>query len=170
MVLAIAYEFTYAGQVYRVGEFSADRPGQSTETLFVKLLKGTNLIPTAPYWELMMRNVYRLGTGVRDVKQQGFRLDVYYRDDAAGMALPYLPEGPLKGKRLLSVLGLDRLDSHQEARVDGRFDFVEGYTIRSQEGLIFFPTVEPFGKTLTEGLGAGPTSTPTPSSTPSLWR
>ena len=154
-VLAIAYEFTYAGQVYRVGEFSADRPGQSTETLFVKLLKGTNLTPTAPYWELMMRNVYSLGTGVRDVKQQGFRLDVYYRDDAAGMALPYLPEGPLKGKRLLSVLGLDRLDSHQEARVDGRFDFVEGYTIRSRDGLIFFPTVEPFGKTLTDALGAG---------------
>ena len=102
-----------------------------------------------------MRNVYSLGTSVRDVKQQGFRLDIYYRDDAAGMALPYLPEGPLKGKRLLSILGLDRLDSHQEARVDGRFDFVEGYTIRSRDGLIFFPTVEPFGKTLTDALGAG---------------
>ena len=26
-----------------------------------------------------------------------------------------------------------------EARSDGHFDFVEGYTIRSGEGLVFFP-------------------------------
>ena len=154
-VLAVAYEFTYQGQVYRVGEFASDRPDSSTETLFVKLLKGSNLVPTSPYWPLMMRNVYSLGSGVRDVQQADFRLDVYYRDDATGIALPYLPEGPLRGQRLLSVLGLDRLDSRQEARQDGRFDFVEGYTIRSRDGLIFFPTVEPFGGTLAQALGGG---------------
>ena len=154
-VLAVAYEFTYEGKVYRVGEFSSDRPDASSSVLFVKLLKGTDMTPVAPAWPLMMRNVYRLGAGVRDVRAEGFRLDVLYRDDAVGRALPYLPEGPLKGKPLLSVLGLDRLDSHQEQRADGRFDFVEGYTIRSSEGLLFFPTVEPFGATLAEALGAG---------------
>ncbi len=53
------------------------------------------------------------------------------------------------------MLGLDRLDSRGEARADGRFDFVEGYTIRSSEGLLFFPTVEPFGATLADALGSG---------------
>ena len=153
--LAVAYEFTYEGKVYRVGEFAADQSEGTSSLLFVKLLKGTDFSPKAPTWPLMMRNVYRLGAGITALQRAGFQLDVVYRDDATGRALPYLPDGPLKGKQLLSVLGLDRLDAQQEARSDGHFDFVEGYTIRSSEGLVFFPTTEPFGSTLTTALGAG---------------
>ena len=143
------------GKVYRVGEFAADQSEGTSSLLFVKLLKGTDFSPKAPTWPLMMRNVYRLGAGITALQRAGFQLDVVYRDDATGRALPYLPDGPLKGKQLLNVLGLDRLDAQQEARSDGRFDFVEGYTIRSSEGLVFFPTTEPFGSTLTTALGAG---------------
>jgi len=153
--LAVAYEFTYEGKVYRVGEFAADQSEGTSSLLFVKLLKGTDFSPKAPTWPLMMRNAYRLGAGITALQRAGFQLDVVYRDDATGRALPYLPDGPLKGKQLLSVLGLDRLDAQQEARSDGHFDFVEGYTIRSSEGLVFFPTTEPFGSTLTTALGAG---------------
>ena len=153
--LAVAYEFTYEGKVYRVGEFAADQSEGTSSLLFVKLLKGTDFSPKAPTWPLMMRNAYRLGAGITALQRAGFQLGVVYRDDATGRALPYLPDGPLKGKQLLSVLGLDRLDAQQEARSDGHFDFVEGYTIRSSEGLVFFPTIEPFGSTLTTALGAG---------------
>ena len=154
-VLAVAYEFTYEGKVYRVGEFASDQAQSTSSLLFVKLLKGTDFSPKAPTWPLMMRNVYRLGAGITSLQRSGFQLDVLYRDEATGRALPYLPDGPLKGKQLLRILGLDRLDSQQEAHSDGRFDFVEGYTIRSSEGLVFFPTTEPFGATLTSALGGG---------------
>ena len=154
-VLAVAYEFTYEGKVYRVGEFASDQAQSTSSLLFVKLLKGTDFSPKAPTWSLMMRNVYRLGAGITSLQRSGFQLDVLYRDEATGRALPYLPDGPLKGKQLLRILGLDRLDSQQEAHSDGRFDFVEGYTIRSSEGLVFFPTTEPFGATLTSALGGG---------------
>lgn len=153
-VLAVAYEYTSGGQVYRVGEFTSDHPDQAEEVLLVKLLESTDRTPQGATWPLMLRNVYRLGPAVREVQRQGFRLQIDYRDDATGLPLPYFPEGPLKDKRLLELLGLDRLDGQGEPRPDGRFDFIEGYTIRSSEGLIFFPTLEPFGKTLQEALGS----------------
>jgi cell surface protein SprA len=37
-------------------------------------------------------------------------------------------EGDVKGKQLLRVMELDRLDSRNNASPDGRFDYVEGYT------------------------------------------
>ena len=124
--LAVAYEFTYEGKVYRVGEFAADQSEGTSSLLFVKLLKGTDFSPKAPTWPLMMRNAYRLGAGITALQRAGFQLDVVYRDDATGRALPYLPDGPLKGKQLLSVLGLDRLDAQQEARSDGHFELRGG--------------------------------------------
>src|SRR6185437_9418800 len=44
-VLAVAYQYTYNGRVYQVGEFSQDVPPDSTSSnqkvLFLKLLKAT---------------------------------------------------------------------------------------------------------------------------------
>ncbi len=154
-VLAVAYEYTYNGKSYKVGEFSNDRPQDTTGNLFLKLLKGTDMSPSSPYWDYMMRNVYRLSNSAGGIEAQGFRLDITYRSDATGAYMPYLPSGAKKGVRLLSLLGLDRLDNKQEQYSDGRFDFVAGYTILPDEGLIIFPTVEPFGKTLKdEGVEA----------------
>lgn len=153
-VLGVAYEYTWQGEVYRVGEFASDRPDATEGVLFVKLLKGTDRTPDSPYWPLMMRNVYSLGTGVRDVQSQDFRLDILYRDDAVGTSLPYLPSSEGRGRTLLSLVGLDRLDAVGEPRSDGRFDFVEGYTIRSSEGLVYFPTLEPFGATIIDSVPA----------------
>ncbi|MFW6290031.1 MAG: cell surface protein SprA, partial [Mariniphaga sp.] len=54
-VLAVAYTYTSGGRVFQVGEFSTDgiaAPG----TLILKLLKGTNLSPNLPTWDLMMKN------------------------------------------------------------------------------------------------------------------
>ena len=152
-VLGIAYEYTYQGKVYQVGEFSTDRSENSSDNLYVKLIKGSAMTPSAPYWYFMMRNVYTLGSNVSDLQQDRFKLDIYYRNDEAGTALPYLDEGNAKGKLLLQYLGMDRLDSRGEAYPDGVFDFVEGYTVQARRGLIFFTTVEPFGKALRKRLG-----------------
>lgn len=153
-VLGVAYEYTYAGQVYQVGEFSTDKPDKSTDNLYVKLIKGTYQSPSTPYWDLMMKNVYALGSNVYNVQAEHFRLDVYYQSDSAGIAQPFINEGPIRGKMLLSVLGADRLDRRQEPHPDGSFDYVDGYTILPQKGLVFFPTTQPFGKTLGKALGS----------------
>lgn len=50
-------------------------------------------------------------------------------------------------------MNLDRLNSKNQVGSDGFFDFVEGYTVNAQNGRIFFPVVEPFGKHLADKLG-----------------
>ena len=142
-VLAVAYEYTYGGVTYQVGEFASDL-SSNTQALFVKLLKGTTGSPTLPTWRLMMKNVYNLGTN--NVQQEKFRLDIKYQSDSTGVYLTYLPEESLKNTPLLRAMNLDRLDSKRNANADGQFDFVEGYTI--QKGRIIFPVTEPFGKHL----------------------
>lgn len=147
-IVAVAFEYSYQGKVYRVGEFAADLTEGETQTLFVKLLKGTTLTPEVPYWKLAMRNVYSLGANVRDLSKENFRLDVLFRSDSTGVALPYFTTTNIKGEVLLNVLGMDRLDNREEPYSDGVFDYVEGFTVNSRLGLVYFSTVEPFGKTL----------------------
>ena len=145
-VLAVAYEFTYGGQTYQVGEFSNDIK-ESKTTLFVKLLKPNACSPNNGCWDLMMKNVYSLGT--RNLKNTDFKLDVYYASDSLGTNITYLPEPQLKGRTLLQMLGLDRLDSNNsKENPNGIFDFVQGYTVDASSGRIFFPSVEPFGSYL----------------------
>ena len=144
-VLAVAYEYTLAGQVFKVGEFSTDGIA-APQTLILKLLKGTNLSPKLPTWKLMMKNIYSLGSGKLDKKD--FVLNVLYNDDKTGNSINYLPEGNLTDKILLQVMGLDNLNSQLDTQSDGFFDFIEGVTVMSDRGKIIFPFVEPFGSHL----------------------
>ena len=59
-VLGVAFEYTYKGQVYQVGEFSGDIT-TTGNSLYVKMLKSTTVAPRLPMWDLMMKNVYSLG-------------------------------------------------------------------------------------------------------------
>ena len=150
-VLAVAYEFTYGGQTYQVGEFSSDIK-ESKSTLMVKLLKPNACSPGNGCWDLMMKNVYSLGT--RSLKSTDFKLDIYYASDSLGTNITYLPEQQLKGSPLLQMLGLDRLDSNNsKENPNGIFDFIEGYTVDASSGRIFFPSVEPFGSYLRKKIG-----------------
>jgi cell surface protein SprA len=144
-VLAVAYEYTIAGQVFKVGEFSTDGIA-APQTLILKLLKGTNLSPKLPTWKLMMKNVYSLGSGKLDKKD--FVLNVLYQDDKTGNSINYIPEGNLANKILLQVMGLDNLNSQLDRQPDGFFDFIDGVTVISDRGRIIFPFVEPFGSHL----------------------
>lgn len=150
-VLAIAYEYTYGGQTYQVGEFSSDLK-ESTTTLFVKLLKPNACSPNNGCWDLMMKNVYALGT--RSLRSNDFKLDVYYASDSLGTNITYLPEESIKSTPLLRLMNLDRLDTNNTKETpNGIFDFVEGYTVNASSGRIFFPSVEPFGEYLRKKIG-----------------
>ena len=155
-VLAVAYEYTYAGQVYQVGEFSTDA-GESLKApnaLLLKMLKSSNNAPIAKNkgtWDLMMKNVYSIGAS--QMSSDKFELFVQYRNDSVGTDMQYLMEGNIKGKQLIRVMGLDRLDSRNNASPDGKFDYVEGYTALSSSGRIIFPVLEPFGSHLRREIG-----------------
>lgn len=149
-VLAVAYEYTYGGQTYQIGEFSSDIKDSKT-AIFVKLIKPNACSPNNGCWDLMMKNVYSLGT--RSLQSTGFKLDVYYASDSLGTNITYIPEQSLKSKPILQLLGLDRLDSNNSKETpNGVFDFIQGYTIDTSTGRIFFPSVEPFGSYLREKI------------------
>jgi len=148
-VLAIAYEYTYSGQTYQVGEFSADIT-DSNKALFVKLLKNTSNSPRMGNWNLMMKNVYSLDA--QSVQKEKFKLDIKYLSDTTGVELNYLPEDPWKQTTLLKMMNLDRLDDNQKTNPNGKFDFIDGYTIQASTGRVIFPVVEPFGDWLRQKI------------------
>ncbi len=139
-VLAVAYEYTYGGQTFQVGEFASDVTDVS-QALFVKALKNTSNNPSQGNWRLMMKNVYYLSS---QVEKEKFRLDVKFQSDTAGVYLSYLPEPQTKDQPIIRALGADRLDNNNKPHPNGYFDFVEGYTVSG--GRVFFPQAEPFGK------------------------
>ena len=149
-VLAVAYEYTMGGETYRVGEFSNEGI-TAPEALIVKLIKGTNLSPRLPTWDLMMKNIYSIGAW--QVNRRDFELNILYRDDQTGNALNYIPAGRINDQPLLRVMNLDNLNSQLDPFPDGAFDFIEGITINSENGRIIFPVLEPFGSHLRRKFG-----------------
>ena len=167
-VLAVAYEYTIVGGVtgststsFKVGEFSNDGI-LSPQTLAVKLLrseilktKRTNTTTgedeAFPTWRLMMKNVYALGAF--PLSEDGFYFEIQYRDDQTGISSNVLQNANTPGITnlpLIQVLKLDQLDQSQFRSPDGYFDYVEGITVNSQNGFIFFPEPEPFGNDLVQ--------------------
>ena len=145
-VLAVAFEYTYGGRTFQVGEFASDLTSVD-KVLFVKSLKNTSNNPSQGNWDLMMKNVYLLASSVEKEK---FKMDIKYQSDTAGVYLSYLPEKAVKDKTLLKLMGLDRLDNNMKPHSNGQFDFVQGYTINN--GRVFFPSAEPFGDYLRRQL------------------
>lgn len=149
-ILAVAYTYTYRGETYSVGEIAQS---QNEGTLILKMLKGTIPTPRYPNWDLMMKNVYSIGA--YQLSSQDFVLNVLYKNDKTGMPVNYLSEKDpnsiapeVNEQILLKVFDLDNLDSRNEPNPDGQFDFVEGVTVSSRNGRIFFPILEPFGSDL----------------------
>ena len=149
-VLAVAFEYTYGGKTYQVGEFSTDKK-EGNDALYVKLLKSNSSSPSIATWDLMMKNIYYLGA--TSITSKDFKLNIEYESDSTGTNLTYLPEGNLKSKTLLQLMNLDRLDAKQNVNPNGFYDYVEGYTVQPQTGRIIFPVVEPFGQHLRSVIG-----------------
>ena len=158
-VLAVAFQYTYNGKVYQVGEFSegvALNPKNGVqEILYLKLLKATTQRTDLPIWDLMMKNVYSLDL-FGSIQQQDFQLNILYEEPSAGLKR-YLPKTnkAYEGKSLIKILQLDRLNNRNDPQPDGVFDYVEGYTVLSNMGRIVFPLIEPFGKDLQDIAFAG---------------
>lgn len=156
-VLAVAFEYQYSAngnaKACQVGEFSNNNNNNTSSCLYVKLLKGSTMSPSMPYWNLMMKNIYSLGA--YSVQKEKFRLDILHQSDTTGTYLNYIQEGEIANKTWLKVMNLDRLDSRNEpsANGDGFFDFVPGYTVLPDNGKIIFPVVEPFGAYLKKAIG-----------------
>ena len=145
-VLAVAYEYTYGGVTYQVGEFASDIT-DTKQGLFVKSLKNTRCSPQQGNWDLMMKNVYYLAS---QVEKEKFRLDIKYQSDTTGVYLSYIPETQVKSQPIIRVVGADRLDNNNKARSNGYYDYVEGYTVSN--GRVFIPKVEPFGSYMRDYL------------------
>ena len=147
-VLAVAYEYTYGGVTYQVGEFASDIQDVN-QALFVKSLKNTSNNPQQGNWDLMMKNVYYLASSVEKDK---FRLDVKFQSDTTGVYISYIPEQQVKDQTIIKLIGADRLDNNNKANSNGYFDYVDGYTVSN--GRVFFPGVEPFGADMYSALVA----------------
>ena len=167
-ILAVAYQFTVGGEVFQVGEFANDGidatsftqqnndPQISNNSLIVKLLKSSLTNINQPVWNLMMKNIYSIGS--YQINKDDFKLNIFYTNPSP---LNYIePVDPLiwpssiEGKTLLSLFNFDKLNMNNDIQNggDGFFDFVPNITIDSNNGLIIFTTIEPFGEYLFEKL------------------
>ncbi|MEO6406156.1 MAG: cell surface protein SprA, partial [Ferruginibacter sp.] len=149
-VLAVAYQYSFRGKIFQVGEFSQDVPPDSSsatqKVLFLKLLKATSQRPILPIWDLMLKNVYTIGYGI--LSPTDFKLDVLYQEPGLG-AKRYVPFGDKnQGAPIISLINLDRLNSQLDPQPDGVFDYVEGFTVVSPYSRVIFPVLEPFGRDL----------------------
>ena len=154
--LAVAYQYQVVGdkRVYQVGEFS-DQGIASPKSLMVKLLKSTSLNTYIPLWNLMMKNVYSLSA--YQVQPTDFTLNILYSGNKNGVPTAYLTESRIKGVPLLKVLNFDNLNQQLNPPSDGMFDFldnaaIQGGTVQSSNGRIFFTMLEPFGQDLRDSI------------------
>ena len=162
--LAVAYEYTHNGSTYKVGELSEDYDNlPDSAIVYLKLLRSRNYFPkddkgTLPMWDLMMKNIYNLN--VSQLAQDGFQLRVIYRDDKTGIDNPQLQEGSIaRNRQLVEIMGLDRLNPVNDPPGDGNFDFIDGITVNTQNGLIIFPFLEPFNHPLRTAFANEPQRT-----------
>ena len=158
-ILSVAYEYTYRGDTYQIGEFSTDgSTGQ--DALILKLLKPTITNPNNKVWDLMMKNVYSIGA--YQVDQLGFKIDILYNNPETSVELPIIPLDGVDNKQIVTLIDMDKINQNNQPFSDGVFDFApfnqlgnkidNGGTINKKNGRIFFSTIEPFGNTLADKL------------------
>ena len=155
--LAVAYEYTFNGQNYEVGELTEDVQNISAnQAIFLKLLRPARVDIKSTTWDLMMKNIYNLNAN--QITPEGFDLKVLFRDDQSGIDNAVFQEGgpDVKDRQIVELIGADRLNQNGNQPSDGVFDFVEGLTINSESGLIIFPNTQPFGEEINELFPPGP--------------
>ncbi|RBP34370.1 protein involved in gliding motility SprA [Oceanihabitans sediminis] len=177
-VLAVAFQFTVAGQVYQVGEFANDGvdatgvntdfdgnvTGVNNNNLVLKLLKSPITSTNQPIWDLMMKNIY--DTGAYQLSQEDFKLNIFYNEGSpvnyitpvSGTTFPIFngntsisgDDSEISETPLIRLFHLDKLNYNNDPQVggDGFFDFVPNITVIPQNGKIVFTKVEPFGRYL----------------------
>ena len=133
-ILGVAFQFTFLGKVYQVGEFAnGDIPGTSliqsntpqqpqqapvvqTNNLVVKMLKSSLTDVRQPVWDLMMKNIYN--TGAFQLSEEDFKLSILYTDPSPINYMtpvdPSIWPEKLEQEVLLNTMDLDRLNAYQD--------------------------------------------------------
>lgn len=149
--LAVSYRVVANGRLERVGDLSTETGGttggQNDQKLVLKLLRPVNLKQPAAdgsfnpaVWYLELRNIYRLTRGLQPTD---FDLQVLYEPPGK---TPSKTVPAIGGRStLLELLGLDRLNVDGAPQPDDKFDYIRGFTINTDKGLLIFPFLEPFG-------------------------
>src|SRR5512140_2364067 len=145
-IIAIAYRTAGAGDTKgkQYGEFARDLTDTTAGKLVLRMIKPKNLISNGPTyqkaWKNLLKNIYPIQGVGRNLKKQGFSLDVVRRVPGGE------DQNSLENEPLLRVLGLDKYtgEDAQTATPDGQFDFRPGRTINQARAEIIFPTLAPF--------------------------
>ena len=163
-ILAVAFQYTVGGQVYQVGEFAndgveatnVDQQQISNNSLILKMLKSSLTNINQPVWDLMMKNIYSVGTN--RISKSDFKLNIFYSNPSPINYIepvdPQIWPSNIDGRTLLSLFNFDNLNMNNDIQNggDGFFDFIPNLTVDSNNGLIIFSSVEPFGKFLFDKL------------------
>jgi cell surface protein SprA len=142
-IVGIAYRRAdgtqYGDLVRNVGiDTTAQKP------LILKMVKPKNLLANGPSyivaWNQLLKNVYPIPGIGRNLKKEGFQLDVFRRVPGQEDVNNVLNEP------LLRVFGLDRFTSDGAPKPDGDgvFDFRPGRSISVNRAEILFPALRPF--------------------------
>ncbi|UCE04391.1 MAG: cell surface protein SprA [bacterium] len=108
---------------------------QTQSTIFLKMLKPQSPRPSDETWDLMLRNVYYLGS--RNIDPEGFEVKIFY-DTPSGNDLE--SEG---SNSYLHIFGLDRFDLAGNDNPDNLIDNMASI-IRLASGELEFPRMRPF--------------------------
>ncbi len=145
--LAVAFEYTFNGRQYKVGQLKEDYANVSEdEVIRLKLLKPQGINTSSPMWDLMMKNVYYLNT--TNLQKDNFQLRIVYKDDRTGVDNPSLQDGKVKNIPLVQLLRADTLNPNGDFAPDANYDFIDGATVIARNGRVVLPLVEPFGSDL----------------------
>ena len=145
-IIAVAFK---QGSNSTYGQF-LNTVTQNDTLIVLKLVKPKNLQPQfAEAWSLKLKNIYP--TGARNVKQEGFEFKILY--ELVGQdPTEELQTSQGNNVRLIQAFGLDKQGSGGSPIPDNIFDWRPGITILPETGEIIFPTLEPFGRDIPEGL------------------
>ncbi len=151
-ILAVAFEYTYNGVPFKVGEFTSEIAStrDDSKVIYVKMLKNNIIRTRLPMWELMMKNIYSLGSF--NINPSDLNFNIIYNDDPSGADLNYMPVNNYPalsgGTPLIRVMNMDKINRQGESKPDGVFDAIEDVTFQPKNGRIIFPVREPFGNYL----------------------
>jgi cell surface protein SprA len=143
LIVGIAYRradgIQYGELIRNLGNDSTNR-----QPLVLKMVKPKNIISNGPSygiaWNQLLKNIYPIPGIGRNLKKEGFALDVFRRVPGQEDVNNVLNEP------LLRVFGLDRytVDGAPAPTGDGTFDFRPGRSINLNRAEIIFPALRPF--------------------------
>ncbi len=128
-MLAVAYKTNSK----TVGDVTFDP--QTQTTIFLKMLKPQSPRPSDKTWNLMLRNVYYLGS--KNIDADGFEVKLFF-DTPSGN-----DEESYQAHSYLEIFGLDRFDINANPNPDNIIDDNPNF-IRLGEGELEFPNLKPF--------------------------